>query len=64
MNGALGALICGALGVLLYSVYSSKMNTVVPVIPYSLPKGVSDTEACTVQTKSEIGESAKREKAL
>ena len=31
VNGALGALICGALGVLLYSVYSSKMNTVVPL---------------------------------
>ena len=31
VNGALGALICGALDVLLYSVYSSKMNTVVPL---------------------------------
>ena len=31
VNGALGALICGARGVLLYSVYSSKMNTVVPL---------------------------------
>jgi len=31
VNGALGALICGALGVLLYSVYSSKMNAVVPL---------------------------------
>ena len=31
VNGTLGALICGALGVLLYSVYSSRMNTVVPL---------------------------------
>ena len=31
VNGALVALICGALGILLYSVYSSKMNTVVPL---------------------------------